>query len=79
MAHAFNPNTLEAEVGRSLVSFRSVRVNSWTARTVTKRNSVTKNQIGKKRERGLEFLEKSDHGFQVKYQALDCELKTRSV
>lgn len=51
MAHAFNPNTLEAEVGRSLVSFRSVRVNSWTVRTVTKRNTVSKNQIGKKRER----------------------------
>lgn len=57
------------------MSFRSVRVNSWTVRTVTERNTASKNQIERERGGALEFLEKSDHGFPVKSKALECELK----
>jgi hypothetical protein len=52
VAHAFNPNTQEAEAGRQISEFEDsliYKVSSRTARA-TQTNPVSKNQRGKKQK-----------------------------
>ena len=53
MEHAFNPSTWKAEAGKSL-EFETrlgYKVSSKTARTVTQKNPILKNQKKKRRRR----------------------------